>query len=158
MRPIVEFNEITFHNLSAIEAFLVLTQGPKGTGDNKNAKGISGNALPYQPNNYSLPNQQNQFDQYGSSGFSSPPYGNMGGGGDVVAQMISQFSPIQKDIFFFYKQSSNTPNGANINDVIRNFRTKYDHKDVIATSQFLIDEGYIYITCDDNHATYFYAF
>ncbi len=36
-----------------------------------------------------------------------------------MGQMISQFTPIQRDVFYFYKQFSNTQNGANINDVIR---------------------------------------
>ncbi len=38
-----------------------------------------------------------------------------------MGQMISQFTPIQRDVFYFYKQFSNTQNGANINDVIRTF-------------------------------------
>ena len=159
MRQIVEFNEITYHNLAAIEAHLVFTHGGRITDAGRNAKSIPGNAqLPNQSSNFSSAHnmQSNAYDPYGSSGFSSPPYAsNTAGssyGGDVMAQMISQFTPIQKDIFFFYKQHSSSANGANINDVILTFRGKYDHKDVMKTSQFLIDEGYIYITCDDNHA------
>ena len=156
MRQIVEFNEITYHNLAVIEAHLMLTRGTQGLGKVEgNAKGMAGNALTNQANNYVMQGNQPN-NSFGNGEFSSPPYnayGNGGAvGGDIMGQMIAQFNQIQKDVFFFYKQYNNTPNGANINDVIKNFRVKYDHKEIIKTSQYLVDEGYIYLTCDDNHA------
>jgi len=142
MRQIVEFNEVTFHNLAVIEAHLMLTRGVTS----------KRTANQTQQGNYFTNSNQttSAYESLGNGEFSSPPSAAFGG--DVMGQMISQFTPIQRDVFYFYKQFSNTQNGANINDVIRNFRGKYDHKEIIATSHFLVDEGYIYATCDDNHA------
>ena len=129
MRQIVEFNEITFHNLAVIEAHLVLS----GAAPKEGGKAF--------------------YDSYAS------PLPAAAGGGvgmqginEFVSQTIAQFTPIQREVYQFYKQASNTPNGVHKNDVIKNFRGRYGHTEVLAAHQFLIEDGYIYVTCDDNHA------
>ena len=137
MRQIVEFNEITYHNLAAIEAHLVLTRGVQVPGSaDRTAKSMAGNVNDNQPSNYAVPaNRAN--NSFGNGEFSSSPYNSYGAGNEV---------------FCLYKEYNNTPKGAHKNDVIRTFRGKFDHKEVIKTNQYLIDEGYVYNTCDENHA------
>lgn len=132
VRPIVEFNEITYHNLAVIEAYLVLTRGP-----------ISGRSAPLGHGD-SFGQERNPFAASNSSNAISP--------NDPLASSIMMLSPIQKEIFLHYKSFSSLPNGLSINDVIRHFRSKYDHKEVMRASQFLIEEGYLFVTIDENHA------
>jgi replication factor A2 len=135
MRQIVEFNEITFHNLAVIEAHLVLS-GASTSGGGGGAGGAGGKGAFY--------------DSYGSP---LPAATNsMQGISEFVSQTIAQFTPVQREVYQYYRQASNTPNGLHKNDVIKFFRGRYGHTEVLAAHQFLIEDGYIYITCDDNHA------
>jgi replication factor A2 len=130
MRQIVEFNEITFHNLAVIEAHLVLSGGAPTSAPG--AKGAF-------------------YDSYASP-LPAASTTSMPGISEFVSQTIAQFTPVQREVYQYYKQASNTPNGLHKNDVIKFFRGRYGHTEVLAAHQFLIEDGYIYITCDDNHA------
>lgn len=123
LRTIVEMNEVFYHILASLEAHLVLTRGLLSEGE-------KAGSLHAAASNDAFP-------------ISS---------GDMLSQIIANFTPIQRDVFALYKQHSGNENGVEINQVIRAFRGKYDHKEVVKTSEHLIEEGYLYVTIDNNHA------
>ncbi|KXS18114.1 nucleic acid-binding protein, partial [Gonapodya prolifera JEL478] len=166
VRPVEDANEITYHNLAAISVHLYLTRGTPGvTGGAANTSDGLGSEM--------------DMGIYGGLGGGMGMGGGIGGmgstgvGGSIgvgggapqpqyaqPAQSVDirgDFTPIQQAILRAAKRST-TSEGVNIYTVANACRTFATEQDVRNAVEFLIGEGHLYSTIDDNHFKVSYAF
>lgn len=72
-----------------------------------------------------------------------------------IAQSVvftgDSFSPIQQSCLQGFGES-NSPEGLHIGSVVRRLQNQFPEKDLVAAIDWLIDEGHLYTTIDENHA------
>jgi hypothetical protein len=106
IRPIADFNEITFHNLEAIYCHLYFTRGPLNKHSPAAAVGGAGqqSAAGYLP--HALGGGNNNYGEYSRNDGGSNDYGN-------------QFTPIQSRIIEAIRQNGRGHEGISIHYLFR---------------------------------------
>jgi replication factor A2 len=69
----------------------------------------------------------------------------------AFAAIAGSLNPIQAAVLKVYTESR-TPEGVHIIAVVRRLSEKYAEQAIRQTVQWLLDEGYLYVTIDNDHA------
>ncbi|KAL1917759.1 uncharacterized protein VTP21DRAFT_3593 [Calcarisporiella thermophila] len=121
MEPIRDFNEVTFHMLECIATHLYFTKGTPNTTS----------AL-----NNSIYNPQSAF-------ISGNAAGDMGG--------MSGYTPVQSRIMQIVREEPDTNEGTNVNVIKQKLQGQFSREEVQNAIDWLINEGHLYSTVDDDH-------
>ncbi|KAI8052812.1 hypothetical protein BDF22DRAFT_685340 [Syncephalis plumigaleata] len=126
IQPVTDRNEITMHMLETVYAHLFFTRGSTQSGNNGAA--------------------------VGKSGFNENPFGAAAGSQlstrDVIMNEARNYSPLQSSVINFIT-SRDSETGPHINDVVSHVnQSEGAVRQVIG---WLIDEGRIYNTIDEDH-------
>ena len=154
-RMVTDFNEVTYHNLAVIHTHLMLTRGPISSSSSNNNNTNNASAV----NPYAMPSSNSASR---SIGMGNPNDYNSSSNNMLAASMnpiqdaglahiVASFSPVQRDVFAIYR-ANQSQYGADVNDVVKALRGRYDPKEISKVVENFIEEGYIYITCDSYHA------
>ncbi|TPX33905.1 hypothetical protein SmJEL517_g03291 [Synchytrium microbalum] len=150
IRPIGNPDEITLHNLEAQYAHLYYTKGPLHGPNNNMQSGYGGGFNGQQGygnqaggyGNYGMPNQQQQGlnNQYTNQG-GGPPRTNYDNG----------LSAVQNKIMDVCRSSPPGGSGTNIAVIVGNLRSHCNEAQVKADIDYLVAEGFLFSTIDDEH-------
>ncbi|KAJ2835874.1 Replication factor A protein 2, partial [Coemansia erecta] len=138
IRPVTDHNEIAYHGMEAIYVHLTKTRGVApalrsagaaagGGGHNATAGGSGLNAY---------------------AGAGSGGYGSMGGGGGGMG-----FDPVQSAVLDSIKNAPSSPEGVSIASIANSLAGRFQGHEVSKAVEWLISEGHLYNTIDDNHVS-----
>lgn len=122
LTAIVDFNEVTFHFLSAVNAHLYYTKGPL----------------------FFKPTQSHQ--SYGQPPLAQQQYSSV-----PQNTFNSGFSPVQAAVFGVFREC-NSMEGLNVHSVVRRLTGSFPEPQLRDAVRYLIEEGHLYSTIDDDHA------
>jgi len=131
VRPVTDYNEITYHLLETIFVHLHRTKGQAGT------------APP------GTPMQSNYGNQ--PSAYQTPQQGM---GGDMrPAGLTSGMEPVQQQLVKLFEtpMAMNNDAGLSIDQVIQQLNNMFTHQQIKTAIEMLVNEGHLYSTIDDNH-------
>ena len=136
IRPVQDFNEVTFHLLEAISSYLQLTRGQPGQqGGMRAGSGMAGGAR--MPSNNDYPTNS-----------AYAPQQAMGGGG---SGMMDDFSPLQRSVLEKAAELGRGADGVQI-DLLRKrvAALGFPEANVSEAVDWLMGEGHLYQTTDDH--------
>jgi replication factor A2 len=122
--PLVDFNQLVYHQLDSILVHVQATGANKGNQPQPQQQ--------YQQNTNQQQNQQNQQNQQQQND----------GGGD--------FGSLHQNVYDFYGQAP-TANGRSFTEVYQEFASFASKDKLNEVVQFLVDEGHLYETLDKQH-------
>lgn len=123
VKPIENFNEVTFHFLECIHTHLINTQG----------------AIPQGAPSNGAQNNFNQSDQTMTNAQNAP-----------MDTGTRNFKTIQEEILSAFKENDNDDQGCNV-EVIAQLLPHIPRSDLEKEISNLSDEGYLYSTIDEQH-------
>lgn len=133
IRPIIDFNEITYHNLEAIYCHLYFTRGPIGRSakDQQQQQQSSGAYVPH-----ALGANQSNYGEYSRNDGGANDYGN-------------QFTPLQSRIIDAIRQNGRGHEGISIHFLFRLMASE-PQSAIQQSVDWLVGEGHLYGTIDDH--------
>lgn len=133
--PVTSMDEITYHSLECMMVHLALSRGVAPTAALKSATLQSINT--------------NQQQQHLKSSDYAPQYGGQAMQGVQIGD--SMFTPLQNEIMKLAQQCGSDPEGADMGSVLFRLRGMSTEADIRSAVDWLISEGHLYNTSDDDH-------
>ncbi|GJQ10096.1 hypothetical protein GpartN1_g4854.t1 [Galdieria partita] len=121
IQPVEDMNEILFHRLQVIQVYLQQTHGTANK-SNQALNSSNANGIPTE-----------QFEPFTD---------NMND---------CSFSPIQQSVLSTIRHISRDYRGTSAEEIVANLKQQFAPKDIHEAIHFLMDEGHIYTTIDENH-------
>eukprot|EP01027_Heterolobosea_sp_BB2_P009802 GEZU01014422.1.p1 GENE.GEZU01014422.1~~GEZU01014422.1.p1 ORF type:complete len:271 (+),score=63.68 GEZU01014422.1:321-1133(+) len=137
MQVIQDFNEVTFHLLDVIRTHLYNKHGPLPEPDQVKQEGGNANY------NNNRRNVNANFNNNNNAG-----YANNYGGDDYAN---NGFTDVQNAVLNTIVSMSGSVAGASVDDVYNQLGSMFNQDDISNALNFLLTEGHIFQTTDDNH-------
>ncbi|KAJ1925182.1 Replication factor A protein 2, partial [Tieghemiomyces parasiticus] len=136
IKPVEDMNELTYHFLNVINTHLEFTRSNKASGDSKMDVGSGGM-------DFGLSNPMSSFSNY-----TAP---------SATRSHTSGFSAIQDKVLQQAQQLDTGDEGAHIGLICQQLRGTYSADEIQHTVEFLVNEGHLYSTIDEQHYKCTYA-
>ncbi|KAK9762905.1 Replication factor A protein 2 [Basidiobolus ranarum] len=123
LRPITDFNEVTAHSLETLFCHLSRVKSNPSIDYNSGFRNSEGN--PFTANNPYAHNPSNNYN--------------------------NEFSPLQRTIIDAVKSAPDTNEGVHIGSIAQALTGRFPREEISNAVEWLIGEGHLYSTVDDDH-------